>query len=182
MCLLKGRAFLQAIQGSPVAWCLEAVTEHLARIISLSALRRGQKSLLGCNLWTTALASSMQTKYVYLVRVSLIFFFYFFFFPKKRHSAPCCVSFYLLASVWEAGLYQSARSFPFLFWPVSLRTHNIPLCGHTRTSKDIEGRGRVWTAFQGRTLYEPGRGRREELGAVEASGSAGKGGVIRWKP
>lgn len=57
--LLKGRAFLQAIQGSPVAWCLEAVTERLARIVSLSALRRGQKSLLGCSLWTTASRPSM---------------------------------------------------------------------------------------------------------------------------
>lgn len=143
LCLLKGRAFLQAIQGSPVVWCLEAVTERLARIVSLSALRRGQKSLLCCNLWTAASASSIQTKYVYLVRVALIFFFYFFFPPKKRHSAPCCVSFCLIASIREAGLYQSARSFPFLFLPVSLRTHSVLLGGCTRTSKNIEGRGRV---------------------------------------
>lgn len=57
-CLLKGRAFLQVVQDSPVLGCIDERLNTHSSSFPLVPLRRKQEILFGRDLWTTAVALS----------------------------------------------------------------------------------------------------------------------------
>lgn len=61
-CLLKGRAFLQVVQDSPVLGCIDERLNTHSSSFPLVPLRRKQEILFGRDLWTTAVALSLQVE------------------------------------------------------------------------------------------------------------------------
>lgn len=61
-CLLKRRPFLQVVQDSPVLGCIDERLNTHSSSFHLVPLRRKQGILFGRDLWTTAVALSLQLK------------------------------------------------------------------------------------------------------------------------